>query len=387
MPRLGLFPIIQLLFASSCRCYCHALKLTSLLGSQFDAAPPGGDDSPNDAVSDSPSYGVDCSFPIQHDVLLHDGPFDHEERRLLYDGFMKGCIAQETAAQNYESRCDQAEAERIATNLFQPSKMVNYTQLGYEKVPVPGKLLQSLKIFWKKRHQSHRHHPPTSNFEIGTTYINHWHTHFHIMNVDDELYQSKHLRTQIWDETKPILEKWTGVELSPSSMFGVSIFTDKTVVPHRVESLPFVISAIIHVADDLDTPWPIELYGHDGKAHNVTLDVGEMLLYESASVITGRPYPLQGRHYAEIFISFEPFGYSCHHEQRHSLLDDVAEESLLSTLYLDSWWMWALGRFYKAHKAVVPTYIDKNFDAYSRWYQSYPRAKLVSQVSFVFFFA
>jgi prolyl 4-hydroxylase len=44
---------------------------------------------------------------------------------------------------------------------------------------------------------------------------------------------------------------------------------------------------------------------------------GEMVLYESHSVIHGRPYPLKGRFMANIFIHFEPTGHSL----RHNLLN------------------------------------------------------------------
>jgi prolyl 4-hydroxylase len=56
----------------------------------------------------------------------------------------------------------------------------------------------------------------------------------------------------------------------------------------------------------MDEPWPLEVYGHDGQATNVTMEVGDMILYESHSVIHGRPFPLQGDLYANIFLHFEP---------------------------------------------------------------------------------
>ncbi|KAL7440277.1 hypothetical protein ACHAXM_007103 [Skeletonema potamos] len=363
--QLLLVLVIQLL----CTTASHALKLTSL-GSLYEGAALPPSTPPNEADGDS--YGVDRSFPIQHDNLLDDGPFDHRERQHFYDNFMAGCWAHETSKQK-SGLCNQAEADRIATNLLQPSTMRNYTQLGYEKVLAPTKLVESLRRFWMKKGQNY--HPTNSNFDIGSTYINHWETHHHIMNIDDDQFQSKHLRTLIWDETKPILEEWVGgVELSPSSLCGVHIFTDKTVMPHRLDTLPFVINAIIHVADEVDTHWPIELYGHDGKSRNITLEVGEMLLYEGQSIIIGRPYPMQGKYHADLFVSFEPLGYSRQHDHH---LDDEAEESWLSSLYLNSWKDWALA--HKSHptdKMVVPSYIDKNSDAYGRWYQSYPKAKL-----------
>lgn len=414
--------LLYQLYAAA-QCCCHALKLTGL-GSLYNdndssswsaeiprdttAAAKASDNSDN-------SYGVDGSFPVQHaDINGNVGHFNHEERKLIYANFLNGCRAHATQKQQPSDLCDQAEADRIAINLMQPSNMKNYTQLGYEKLSVPPKLVESLKHYWKrkqlqlkKNHHHDDHHPwyswphsLSSNFEVGSTYMNHWETHYHMMSIDDEYYQNKNLRTLIWDETKPILEQWVGnggggddengrvingVELSPSSLVGTHIFTERTVIPPRVESLPFVINAIIHVANDVDKPWPIEVYGHDGNAQNVTLDVGEMLVYESASVIVGRPFPLTGRYHADIIVSFEPLGYTRHHDQRVAqTIDSEAEESMLSSLYTDSWWRWAkTAREKHTNKAVVPTYINKNSDAYGRWYQSHPTAKLVSQYFFL----
>ena len=92
-----------------------------------------------------------------------------------------------------------------------------------------------------------------------------------------------------------------------------------------------------------------EVYDHQGRAHNVTLEPGDMLLMETHSVIHGKknkthatetiswnfckreivahglhfssffniyifvaghPFPLKGRYYAMIFIHFEPTGHS-----------------------------------------------------------------------------
>jgi len=53
---------------------------------------------------------------------------------------------------------------------------------------------------------------------------------------------------------------------------------------------------------------PLEVYGHDGKATNITMEPGDMVLYESHSVIHGRPFPMRGNYFANLFIHFEPIG-------------------------------------------------------------------------------
>jgi prolyl 4-hydroxylase len=50
----------------------------------------------------------------------------------------------------------------------------------------------------------------------------------------------------------------------------------------------------------------LEVYSHDGVAHNVTMAPGDLVLYESHSVIHGRPFPLKGKFFANIFVHFEP---------------------------------------------------------------------------------
>ena len=56
----------------------------------------------------------------------------------------------------------------------------------------------------------------------------------------------------------------------------------------------------------LDDPWPIEVYDHNGRAHNVTMQPGEMCLYESHTVLHGRPTFMNGDRYANVFVHFKP---------------------------------------------------------------------------------
>jgi prolyl 4-hydroxylase len=127
--------------------------------------------------------------------------------------------------------------------------------------------------------------------------------------------------------------------------------------------MPLVSSAILNVDQDVDEPWPIEVYAHDGKAYNVTMEPGEMVLYESHSVLHGRPFPLKGRYYANIFIHFEPTGHSLRHNAR-----EAAEEA-------------ARGRQDKhphgGHEGAIdglPSYITAGSVEAERWYKGHPNA-------------
>lgn len=45
--------------------------------------------------------------------------------------------------------------------------------------------------------------------------------------------------------------------------------------------------------------------------------LGDMVLYESHSVLHGRPFPLKGRYMANLFVHFEPIGHSLRHFEEH----------------------------------------------------------------------
>ena len=69
----------------------------------------------------------------------------------------------------------------------------------------------------------------------------------------------------------------------------------------------------MNVAQDVNGPWTIKVYAHNGKAYNSTMEPGDMVLYKSHSVLHGRPFPLNGKFYANFFIHFEPIGHSARH--------------------------------------------------------------------------
>lgn len=110
---------------------------------------------------------------------------------------------------------------------------------------------------------------------------------------------------KVWDEVKAIISQWTGQELAYSGIYGIRVYKEGSILAPHVDRLPLVSSAIINVDQDVDEPWPLEVYGRDGKAVNITLEPGEMILYESHSTIHGRPFPLKGRYMANLFVHFE----------------------------------------------------------------------------------
>jgi len=189
--------------------------------------------------------------------------------------------------------------------------MVNYTDIGFKKLKAPDHLMNTLKQFW----EDNKHTQKQEQWFTGNTYTNNWESPTYMVSVEDTQLRGGgyKLKQRIWDFARDTLQEWTGQELTPCSLYGIRVYKTNAVLSTHVDRLPLVSSAIINVAQDVTEPWPIEVYGHDGKAYNVTMEPGDMVLYESHSVLHGRPFPLKGEFFANIFIHFEPTGHSLRH--------------------------------------------------------------------------
>jgi prolyl 4-hydroxylase len=64
--------------------------------------------------------------------------------------------------------------------------------------------------------------------------------------------------------------------------------------------MPLVTSAVINAAQDAKEQWIMDLWGHNGNAYNVTMEVGDMLMYKSHSMVHRRPWSLKGKYYANL---------------------------------------------------------------------------------------
>jgi prolyl 4-hydroxylase len=246
-------------------------------------------------------YGVDCSFPI-HSKEFRCGNILGDQKK-KYDDFMDGCRKYYGDKGN---RCDDTEDERIEMSIRQPQSMINYTSTGYTKIKAPKEVFDVLSSFW----ETNQHNTKNETWAVGYTYTNHWESPTFLVSVEDTtlLGGGFALKSKIWDAAKSTLEQWTGMEQKPTSLYGIRIYTEGAILSPHVDRLPLVSSCIVNVAQDVDELWPLEVIDREGRAVNITMEPGDMVLYESGSLIHARPFPLKGRYFANVFIHFEPTG-------------------------------------------------------------------------------
>jgi prolyl 4-hydroxylase len=206
---------------------------------------------------------------------------------------------------------------------------------------------------------------------------NNWESPTFMVSVEDKSLRGGGyvLKQKLWDSARDTIQEWTGEELTQCSLYGIRIYKEGAILAPHVDRLPLVSSAIINVAQDVDEPWPLEVVGHDGKAFNVTMEPGDMVLYESHSVIHGRPFPLKGRFMANVFVHFEPVGHSL----RHNMQAD-ADVQDVHAKYRD-----ALQRGVGGHESDhggLPAYIIPGSAEEQHWRAQHPDGIQSKQKSF-----
>ena len=208
--------------------------------------------------------------------------------------------------------------EEIKSN----NRFQNYTATGFMKIRAPPRVRELLDDYWKKNKDDRK----LEQWPAGNIYTNNWASPTYMVSVEDGNLRGggMQLKNAVWDAAKSTVEQWTGMELKPISQYGIRVYTEGAILNPHVDRLPLVSSCIVNVAQDVDEPWPLEVYDREGNAVNVTMEPGDMVLYESHSLIHGRPFPLKGRYFANIFIHFEPTGrkLSDHSDDYVDELDD-----------------------------------------------------------------
>lgn len=186
---------------------------------------------------------------------------------------MRGC------AEAYSKHeCEDTEMSRLRMSRDQPASQYNYTEIGFKKIRTPPAVFDIIKGFYD-RNKDNKH---LEGWGRGYTYTNHWVSPTYMISTEDSNLRGagNALKTQVWEGIRPVIEEWVGHKVKATSLYGIRVYTEGAILATHVDRLPLVSSCIINVDQQLNEPWPIEVYDHAGRAHNVTMLPGDMVLYE-----------------------------------------------------------------------------------------------------------
>lgn len=256
-------------------------------------------------------YGYDVSFPmlqyqastnypgLPHNIDPKHYPTPNEykdmplqilgDRQSFYKKYMDGCHKHWSDHDRTHDTnvCDEFEKQRIQHVRDQVHSMRNFTDLGYKKIKAPDELFNLILKFWNDNKNQGEE---DEEWIPGNSFVNYWESMSTMVNVQHENLKGGgfELMKIIWKESVNIISEWTGEKLVPSSMYGIRVYKEGAILAPHVDRLPLICSAIINVAQDVDENWPLEVVGHDNIARNITMEPGDMVLYESHSVVHGK---------------------------------------------------------------------------------------------------
>jgi len=189
------------------------------------------------------------------------------------------------------------EQRRLLLNREQPRLVPTFTKVGYGMSRVPDDLWNKVIAFWK----TGKDKAVSEAWDKGNSYVNHW-------EIQPTMaYLPQWLKDETFRVMKPLLEEWSGVELEPTACYGIRLYHRGSVLENHVDRIDtHAISAIINVAQIIDEPWALEIYNHSDVKNEVFIQPQDMLFYESASRIHGRPTPFKGDYFANYFVHFKP---------------------------------------------------------------------------------
>jgi prolyl 4-hydroxylase len=178
-------------------------------------------------------------------------------------------------------------------------KIPVFTREGFRKTVVPAPLMQAINAFYADRRPASL---PENSDAIGT-FIRAQDTRAptHMIELDDSL------RARISAELHPLLEAWVAKTLRMTAVYGIREYQRSAVLDMHIDRMEtHIVSAILNVSQDVVTDWPLVIHDHYGRRHKVLMKPGDMLFYESARLKHGRPEPLDGAHFANVFVHAAP---------------------------------------------------------------------------------
>ena len=181
----------------------------------------------------------------------------------------------------------------------QPPKMPKFNGVSpYEVAPLPKDISDRLWAFYRKYPRTKEDYDDTSTginvHKINTTLI----------SLDNDMAE----RDAIASLIQPLVEAWAQRPLVFTSFYGIREYHRGHELRMHVDRVAtHVFSVIINLhQEDIQDPWPLDVILFDGSRASVYLEPGNILFYQSAKLIHGRPRTLNGSLYVNCFCHFRP---------------------------------------------------------------------------------
>jgi len=206
---------------------------------------------------------------------------------------------------NYHRERDiRMEVKRTMGNEWSKHLQVKrtFSALGFNKGRLPDDVYGSMRAFYyNNRAPPHR---LMEEWEEKGLYVNFWESDCNFIQIPWEL-------KYIWQKRlKDVVQEWVGEEIEQTDLYGIRQYeAGARLLTHVDRITTHAVSLIVNIAQgNLTSPWTVEVYDHANRLHEVVMEPGDIVYYESAKALHGRNTPLAGGFYANLFTHYRPIG-------------------------------------------------------------------------------
>lgn len=213
-------------------------------------------------------------------------------------GFGQPPTQTENVAEDYYDR----EIERTLRNEWSrhTKPLKTFSTLGFSKGRLPNDVFASMGSFF----YNNRHHKMSEEWKGKGVFVNWWETDIFMIQAPWKL-------KELWQvRLADLVSQWAGMPCEETVMYGMRQYVSGARLLTHVDRLTtHVVSLIVNVAQGgLDQDWPVEVFDHAGRLHEVVMEPGDIVYYESAKNLHSRNRPLIGpnAYYVNLFTHYRP---------------------------------------------------------------------------------
>ena len=176
-----------------------------------------------------------------------------------------------------------------------------FSSLGFAKGKLPPDVFASMGSFY----YNNRLNQVREEWGGKGVYVNWWESNVSFIQIPWALKGRWQIRLS------DMVSEWAQVEVEQTVMYGLRQYEDGArLLSHVDRTATHAVSLIVNVAQGgLVQPWPVEVFDHAGRLHEVLMDPGDVVYYESAKNLHSRNRPLVGNGnaiYVNLFTHYRP---------------------------------------------------------------------------------
>ncbi len=175
-----------------------------------------------------------------------------------------------------------------------------FTEFGFHKGRLPNDLFASMSAYY----YNNRDQATLEEWEDKGIFVNWWEADVFFLPMPMALKRYWQARLQ------QLVEAWVGIPLELTDIYGMRRYEDGArLLTHVDREHTHAASLIVNVAQGgIRQPWNIEIYDFADRLHEIEMNEGDIVFYESARCLHGRMQPLQGAFYVNLFAHYRPTG-------------------------------------------------------------------------------